>query len=367
MPVWAQVSSAPHALSLTYINWAYPNIFNKIETDLKFINDPGIGTSWFLAHQFGFFNQSGNEQGGGYIGLQTNTIGTGGQKGVIFSIWDATYANPGSGATCQDFGGEGIGKQCFKPYPWVAGKTYRLKVVKDGGLSYSGFVVDMSTTPATETYIGQIQAPSFATGFHRRTSQWAEYYGPIVANCADYKYVKVLWTRPKADGGATTPTQSIYLGPNYCENTAVIANGMDSYMEAGNPGTSSQKNLTTSKGKYLYAVNTSQGCGGGGLKGDAFSSSICAQITRVALPNGKVALQTENGYYLSCVGGGSTVSATSRTVGNYETFTESVVSGVATYKSYGGKYLTVPSYGTPDLKCSAYFAGTTEKFKLIAK
>lgn len=197
----AQSTPQTHNLSLPYLGWSYPGTPATLETDLKFLADPGSQTAWFLSHQFVLEDANGAYSSGGYIGMQTNTININ-SKGVMFSIWNATSAKPASGATCQPFTGEGEGMQCFIPYPWVAGKTYRLRVVNDRGAAYSGYVVDTSTATPTVTYIGQIQAPANAVKLGRNSVQWAEYYAPTPANCADFPYVKAQWSRPKGDNGA---------------------------------------------------------------------------------------------------------------------------------------------------------------------
>lgn len=364
----AQSTAQLHNLSLPYLSWTYPGAPTTLETDLKFLADPGTTTGWFLAHQFVLEDVNAAYKSGGYIGLQTNTLNING-KGVVFSIWNATAATAGSGATCQPFGGEGVGMQCFMAYPWAVGKTYRLRVVNERGTAYSGYVIDMSTAIPTTTYIGQIQAPEGAVALGRHSVQWAEYYDLTPANCTDFPYIKAQWTRPKGDAGAILaekPTMQ-YAEAAYCRNAAIIASGADYVMEGGNPAAGSKQHMTNSTGKYLDQDPTNGACGGAGLKADGGTVAACTGLTRIPLANGKVALQAENGNYLSCTnGGGSTASANARTISNFETFTETASLGKVSYKSSGGRYLTVASWGTMDLKCSAYFAGTTEKFTPFA-
>ena len=364
----AQSVPKPHNLSLPYLGWNYPAAPTTLETDLKFLADPGANTRWFLSHQFVLDDANGAYKSGGYIGLQTNTI-TLNNKGVMFSIWNATAATAAPGATCQPFGGEGVGMQCFMAYPWVVGKNYRLRMVNDRGTAYRGYVVDMSTASPTVTYIGQIQAPDGAVAFGRYSVQWAEFYDITPANCADFPYVKAQWTRPKGDGGAILADQPTmqYAEAAYCRNAAIIPSGADYVMEGGNPAAGVRRHLTNSTNKYINQVQTTGSCGGAGLKADTGTIAACTGLVRIPLTGGKVALQAENGNYLSCAnGGGSTVAATARTISNFETFTETLSSGKVTYKSSGGRYLTVASWGTLDMKCSAYFAGTTEKFTPFA-
>ena len=364
----AQSAGKQHNLSLPYLGWSYPGSPTTLETDLKFLADSGSTTGWFLAHQFMLDDANGAYKSGGYIGLQTRTI-TLNNKGVMFSIWNATAATPAPGATCQPFGGEGVGMQCFMAYPWVVGKTYRLRVVNDRGMAFKGYVVDMSTASPTVTYIGQIQAPQGAVAIGRHSVQWAEFYDHTPANCSDFPYIKAQWTRPKGDGGAILADQPTmqYAEAAYCRNAAILPSGADYMMEGGNPAAGARQHLTNSTNKYVNQVETTGACGGAGLKADAGTIAACTGLVRIPLASGKIALQAENGNYLSCAnGGGSTVAATARTIANFETFTETLSSGKVSYKSSGGRYLTVASWGTLDMKCSAYIAGTTEKFTPFA-
>lgn len=364
----AQSTAKLHNLSLPYLGWSYPTAPTTLETDLKFLADPASTAGWFLAHQFGIDDANGINKSGGYIGLQTNTLNIN-AKGVMFSIWDATVATPGPGATCQPFGGEGVGMQCYMAYPWVVGKTYRLRVVNERGTTYNGYILDMSTSTPTVTYIGQIQAPTGSVTFSRSSVQWAEFYSVFPANCSDYPYIKAQWSRPKGNDGAILADQPSmqYADSAYCKNAAVFSSGTDYVMEGGTPGAAARQHLANSTNKYLNQAKTNEACGGAGLKADTGTIAACTGLVRVPLAGGKVALQAENGNYLSCTnGGGSTVAATARTISNFETFTETLASGKVSYKSSGGRYLTVASWGTLDMKCSAYFAGTTEKFTPFA-
>ncbi|MBI1890511.1 MAG: DUF3472 domain-containing protein [Burkholderiales bacterium] len=366
-PANAQTLSPRPTISAPYVNWTYARSYTTLDTDLKVLSDPGIGSNWFAAHQFSLADSAGTQQSGGYIGLQTNISAIGGQKGIMFSIWNATLATAGTGATCQRFTTEGSGMQCYMAYSWSANKTYRLRLVNDRGLAFKAYVIDMSTATPTQTYVGQIQAPTGVVAFAKTSVQWIEYYGSTPGTCAAYPYIKLLWSKPSGDDGAVLADGPTYsYGNGYCKNAYVQLNGSHHQMDLGNVGSSSRVNLLTSLNKYVYAVWTSEGCGGGGVKPNATDISVCSKLTRVALPGGKVALQAENGYYLSCAnGGGSTVSANKRVVTANESFTETASLGTVSYKSTRGYYLTAVNYGTVDFKCSAYFPGSTEKFTPI--
>lgn len=64
------------------------------------------------------------------MGLQTNGHMQGQWVGkmAIFSIWKALDAEPGPGASCERFTGEGEGWSCRKKYNWVEGHTYSLRI-----------------------------------------------------------------------------------------------------------------------------------------------------------------------------------------------------------------------------------------------
>jgi hypothetical protein len=81
--------------------------FSEVAFPFTIEDEPVESSSWFWAQQFFF---EGTTEGG-YIGVQANGI-QGGQvvgKMLIGSIWNATEATPGPTASCEPFGGEGIG------------------------------------------------------------------------------------------------------------------------------------------------------------------------------------------------------------------------------------------------------------------
>ena len=382
----ASAGAGPKAVDNSYINWTWPSVVTSMETDIQFEVAPPVGTTTFYSNQFALADANNQYVDGGYIGFQTNFNGEGLRRSVLFSIWNSTGATAsGPGAFCQTFGHEGSGWQCFMPYDWVAGKNYRARVVKQGALGFSGYIVDLSTNPPTETLIGTIQAradnpdePSATVaGIGASMSQWVEWYGPRMGGCDNITYSKALRGMPLGNAGsvqavAGTPKFTHFDDPARCHNVASwAASGTSSYMEQGNPGTSSAVQLISASGKFVYAAPTSYPvaggsvaiCGGGGIKADATGARDCSQITRVALPNGKIALQTDSGYYLSCAsGGGSTVSATSDRAGVNESFTETSVSGKLYFQSANGKYLTA---GGSDLRCDAASAGANEGFTTL--
>jgi hypothetical protein len=366
--------AGPKFIGDPHSNWTWPSTIQKMEVDMKFTDDPGDGVPYFYANQFTLVDSSSPavRSTGGYLGLQGNVAGSG-HKGVMFSMWGDNNSYTNGSASCNNNGNEGLGTSCAMTYNWVAGKTYRFRL-ENNGLNYKAYVTDTSTQ--TETYIATIvaspqgSAPS-PVGIGLDIGQWIEYYGngQISDGCATFAYAKLHWSTPSGNGGAVAPnprSDHFEYGndPTACHNTLAWADSTGSWHEYGNPGTSTSQQMISSSGKYVYAAPSStEGCGGGNLNVDSSGTRDCSQMTRVALPSGKIALQTDSGYYLSCAnGGGSTVSATSRTAGANESFTETTISGKVYYQSTSGKYLTAVNGGGGVLRCDATNASTNEGF-----
>jgi len=355
------------------LTWTWPSPLTKMEADLKFTADPGTASPYFLATQFGLVHADNThvlgslqEDLNGYFGLQTQVKGSGG-KGVVFAIWNATNAVSGPTSTCGAFDGEGVGRQCYMPFNWVANKTYHFRVEHTTGTSFRGYIADQSTTPPTETYLGEIQAPAGTAGIGGSSFQWLEYYTTAPASCSLYPYVRALWSRPTGNGGSVKPVMSgPAYGDAYCQNSAVTASGVNNYLEEGTPGTISTRLMVAKNGKFVHPVVTGGKCGGGGINADGSVVDDCALLTRVVLSSGKIALQADSGYYVSCPGGGgSTATASTRWARSAESFTETIVAGKASYQSSGGKYLTAVNGGGGALNCNATTVGVNEQFYML--
>lgn len=165
---------------------------------------PVDGASWFWAQQF-FFD--GTDQGG-YTGLQANGI-LGGQvvgKMLIGSIWDATAAVPGPQASCEPFGGEGIGYSCRLAFAWRENVTYRM-IVREAQPQQWTIAVHDPTIPG-EILLGTITTPPTWGRIHGPTAGFAEYFGETDA-CETTPYAVALLHAPLADG---TPPTSVDAG-----------------------------------------------------------------------------------------------------------------------------------------------------------
>jgi len=167
--------------------------------------DPGIQSYYYWAHQFNFRNGDI-----GYMGLQTNGIIQGSWVGkmAIFSIWNALGAEPGPGASCEQFSGEGEGWSCRIKYNWVEGRTYRLRIWEfpsensERDKWWGAWVIDTFT--GQETFIGKIKVPSSWQMLDSSSCIFVEYYGQV-NDCDSIPYAEARFEEPTANNGSISP------------------------------------------------------------------------------------------------------------------------------------------------------------------
>jgi hypothetical protein len=173
--------------------------FAEIVYPFTIEDEPVEASSWFWAQQFFF---EGTTEGG-YIGVQANGI-LGGQvvgKMMIGSIWNATEATPGPSASCEPFGGEGIGYSCRLAFEWRENVTYRMVVRESQEDWWSIIMIDPSTNE--EMLLGDIHAPPEYGRIRPPTAGFAEYYGTVDA-CETLPHAVALLHAPVADGASPT-------------------------------------------------------------------------------------------------------------------------------------------------------------------
>lgn len=157
---------------------------STIEVDV----DPGV-TSYFWAQQF-WLNTTVDH--GGYFGIQGNgaTDGQGAVgKMLIFSIWNATGAEPDPGAIAQPFGGEGIGFSIHRTYAWHTGVAYTFTLAKDGT---TGWRVSVHASTGEDIGMGRIdisEDTTLQTGF----ANFTEYYADL-SSCAALPFARVTFS-----------------------------------------------------------------------------------------------------------------------------------------------------------------------------
>jgi hypothetical protein len=209
---------------MAYIWYSWPQLpisgFYNFDVLLTINVDPGVQSSYYWAHQFHFKNGDG-----GYMGLQTNGCMQGEWVGkmAIFSIWEALEAEPGPGASCEWFTGEGVGWSCRIPYEWVEGRTYRLRIWALGideqeNEWWGAWIIDTSTSQ--ETFIGKIKVPGSWQWLEDYSAVWVEYYGQV-NDCNSIPYAKARFEQPVADNGSFIPQDLTPAIGTTCPNAQI--------------------------------------------------------------------------------------------------------------------------------------------------
>ncbi|MBN8219296.1 MAG: DUF3472 domain-containing protein [Spirochaetes bacterium] len=177
---------------------------------IRVIEYPGDASEYFWSQQF--FYAGSNE--GGYVGIQTGGLQKGRRIGkkLIFAVWNVTEAEPGKGAVCEPFTGEGDGMTCSMAFDWKTGEEYiaavkiaRKKLVGTITESKTGKVLTIGTMP-------------FAKGFHslsHGSMVWIEYFGDA-ASCAATPVQRSSFT-PDVSDGLTARLSNVTFGQK-CPN-----------------------------------------------------------------------------------------------------------------------------------------------------
>lgn len=169
---------------MTYVEVSFPmpaaGGYDELAWTVTPLNDP-TPDCIFWSNQFLI---SDTDYIGGYAGLQTNGSGIGG-KCAIFSLWNASGAEPGSSKfgppIAGPFGGEGVGYHCLIPFPWRAGRKVQLSVrVLSGGGTFAAY--------ADDALIGIIHGDPSWQKLYPSTMCWTERYdGGPMEPCADHQ------------------------------------------------------------------------------------------------------------------------------------------------------------------------------------
>ena len=197
---WAAKVALPTALAHTLYSFEEKGPFYNIDIYVKWEVQPITDTGTYAGFQFYFQNG-----GGGYFGTQIDSYG----KKAIFSIWDADgtsmTALPLSG--CVRFGHEGNGSQCIKPYEWVAGREYMIRIwVLDknaSGVNWGAWIKDTVTNEETLIGVINLKNSNGYEGYGWLTSGaigFSEHYGyGSVDACHLLPYSKITWRGPYAN------------------------------------------------------------------------------------------------------------------------------------------------------------------------
>lgn len=172
---------APHSGGRLDEYWSLParsGGYDRVVQDVTVLQQ-APASYWSL--YLDFANPGG--QPGMYMGLQTDGNDGAGQQvaqQAIASIWEATGAAPGPGASCVNFGGEGVGKSCRLPMAIVNGRTYRYELTRADGsvVSWRASITDL--TSGVRRIIGTLDAPAGRGGI-AGVIDFSEYFGTAVS------------------------------------------------------------------------------------------------------------------------------------------------------------------------------------------
>lgn len=213
--------------------WAYWGKWTPVVRFEQRYTIEAAGATTFWSTQFNFVEQP---QGGGYVGVQTDGYGM--EHGVrnlaIFSLWDAVSVLPSSGASCGEFGGEGVGLSCRAPITVKAGHSYSVYVARVAygnerrpWSSYAASVRNHTTGEKVE--LGTITVPYVVS--MTPPANFIEYFGPTVS-CEQRPYAAATFQAPTVmtldksrvkrlgHGGTSTPQCSKEIAA--LKNTAIL-------------------------------------------------------------------------------------------------------------------------------------------------
>ncbi|MBV1777135.1 DUF3472 domain-containing protein [Burkholderiaceae bacterium DAT-1] len=150
----------------------------------------------------------------GYSGIQPDRI--------LFSIWAINGVDPividKAGSTCQGFGGEGTGIQCFTPYKPKAGVTYHFdaetRAAANGMLDVSIYVTDTSGSANRFKVATMRYTPSSPYAMLGANS-FVEDYGNGQSSCLKTATRTAHFSNIRYRDAATGQTSSITSGWGY--------------------------------------------------------------------------------------------------------------------------------------------------------
>jgi hypothetical protein len=160
---------------------------STLEVTIRVEVAPPEASRYFWAQQF---HPASSAHRVGYFGIQSsgNIAGRPAGRLFIFSIWNATAAEAGAGATAQRFGGEGTGYSVRLPYDWKEGAPYRFRLEKDGSHWWRLTVSEKGSDPF---YVGRIRITEDAPLAARFVS-FTEYFGEV-EGCAALGFARAAF------------------------------------------------------------------------------------------------------------------------------------------------------------------------------
>lgn len=164
-----------------YAHWDFGADVNDIENvdQTIWIAKSAPASQWVMVWKW-----TADPSHGGYFGFNTDAAG---QGQALFSLWNADAA---AGASCKEFGGEGVGWSCRMPFELRTDIPYRLRVsrtrVDAEGVWWGGWISEMTGAGASKAfYLGEIRVkPEMNLIRGNSIENFSEYYGGVVAQCS---------------------------------------------------------------------------------------------------------------------------------------------------------------------------------------
>lgn len=214
----------------TYTDWAFSAAnLTELAWTLNIDRDlPNDGFFW--AHQFGFSNPGGPAA---YAGMQDH--GFYNPPGGTFANTRVALFSVGEGALAAELGDikapdgyvvsgfdTSTGWSTMIKYPWVACRTYALRVTKGetSGANqwWNAYIKDTYT--GVETFISRILVPSAWGGIGSGSTVFSERFGYTKINkCADIEYASAVFGKPTAKGGTLLSFNNHFYNPTDCPNS----------------------------------------------------------------------------------------------------------------------------------------------------
>ena len=177
--------------------WAYWGRWTPVVRFEQRYTIDAAGATSFWSTQFNFVEQP---HSGGYVGVQTDGWGLehGQTDLAIFSLWEAVSVQPGPGASCGEFGGEGVGLSCRVPITVEVGHQYGVVVERSavgaGKRAWSTFTAWVSNyTTGEQAQLGSITVPYVVA--MTPPANFIEYFGPTRA-CEWRPYAAATFQAP---------------------------------------------------------------------------------------------------------------------------------------------------------------------------
>jgi hypothetical protein len=209
-------SHAIVAGGMAAINRTWPQVatgYTDMEFFITITKAPGFNGRTYWAHQWSY---TGKPEGG-YVGLQSRN---GNEKVLNFSIWGATGWRDAIGTHCSHFGHEGSGVQCWIPFPWKEGITYRIKVMKSGVDGWTASITDIQNERVTP--VATIIVPESYGGL-KGLMEWVENFSQgdqQYSSCLAVPEAVAVYGIPQANGGTVKPTSSSTYTYGNCKAVA---------------------------------------------------------------------------------------------------------------------------------------------------